>query len=286
MNPTSHSDDATSPLLAEITDAELEEIGMILGSRRHFDLSVYKPKCMKRRVAIRMRATDCGDVTAYCGLLQLSDREVDLLQKTLTIHVSQFFRNPSMFEKLQTDVIPPLFAARGRAAGAAVRFWCLGCAGGEEPYSLAILLREHFSRELGHTRAVITGTDIDPDTLRSARQAEYDEDRLKDVPSAIRERYFRHQGTHFALIPAIRDMVTFLQGDMCDVAEYQASDLVLCRNTLIYFARPVQETILHGIADCLPTGGVLVLGKSESLVGTVRQRFAPVCRTERIYRKV
>jgi chemotaxis protein methyltransferase CheR len=191
-----------------------------------------------------------------------------------------------MFETLRTDVIPGLFKARGGETREPLRFWCLGCAGGEEPYTLAILLREHFGAELRHTGTVIVGTDIAPDILQGARQAEYSEDRLKDVSTEIRERYFQRQGTRFVLISEIRKMVTFLQGDITDVGSYQMSDLAFCRNTLIYFTRHDQEKILHGIADCLSTGGILVLGKSESLVGSTRQRFTPVSPVERIYRKI
>jgi chemotaxis protein methyltransferase CheR len=286
MNVTPIIGESTFPALDEISDEELAEIGVILGLRRRFDLSVYKSKCMKRRVAIRMRSTRCRDVSAYCTLLQQSDHELDLLQKTLTIHVSQFFRNPSMFEKLRTDVMPGLFMAREDDAPEPLHLCCLGCAGGEEPYSLAILLREYFARELRHVRVVITGTDIDPETLQAARQGEYSEDRLKDVPEDIRDRYFQRRETRFRLISPIREMVTFFQSDITKVGEYARNDLILCRNTLIYFTRPDQEKILSGIADALQPGGILVLGKSESLVGAARPRFAPVCPTERIYRRV
>jgi chemotaxis protein methyltransferase CheR len=191
-----------------------------------------------------------------------------------------------MFDKLRTDVIPGLYKARERETPDPLRIWCLGCAGGEEPYSLAILLREHFRRELRCTPTAIVGTDIDHDTLQGARQAEYNEDRLKDVSTKIREHYFQRQGTRFVLIPEARKMVTFLQGDITDAGRYLMSDMVLCRNTLIYFTRHDQEKILHAIADCLPAGGILVLGKSESLVGSVRPRFTPVCPVERIYRRI
>src|SRR6185369_5630345 len=107
---------------------------------------------MKRRVAIRMRSTRCCDAVEYCRLLRQSDHEVDLLQKILTIHVSQFFRNLSMFEKLRSVILPLLFNERERYASEPLRSGCLGCAGGEEPYSLAILLREHFSREIRKTQ--------------------------------------------------------------------------------------------------------------------------------------
>lgn len=269
----------------EIGDDELAEIGLILEMRRSFTMSVYKDKCMKRRVAIRMRSSRCHDAASYCNLLRQNEHELDLLQKTLTIHVSQFFRNPSMFEKLRTDVIPSLYQHSAKNGGH-LRVWSLGCAGGEEAYSLAILLREHFAREVRQTPVAIDATDIDTETLQAARIAEYGEDRLKELPNEVRGRYFRQNGSTMQLSRLIRDMVTFYQGDMTAVDTYLPHDLVLCRNTLIYFNRPDQERILHGIADILPQGGILVLGKSETLVGEVRRRFTTVCQIERIYRRI
>jgi chemotaxis protein methyltransferase CheR len=271
---------------AEITDEALAEIGMVLNMWRNFDMSVYKDKCMKRRVSIRMRSTRCRDAAEYCNLLRQSQQELDLLQKALTIHVSQFFRNPSMFTKLQNEVLPGLFSSCQKNDSDELRIWCLGCAGGEEPYSLAILLREYFSKEMRAVQTVIQGTDIDADTLRIAQQAEYAEDRLKEVSPELRERYFRPNVTRFRLASEIRRMVTFLQGDITNTAAYVPSNLVLCRNTLIYFTRPDQEKILHGIADILPSGGILVLGKSETLVGDVRRRFTAICPVERMYQRI
>lgn len=271
---------------AEIADEDLIEIGLILNMYRNFNLSVYKDKCMKRRVAIRMRSTRCRDAAEYCNLLRQSPTELDLLLKALTIHVSQFFRNPSMFEKLRVEVLPGLFNELLRNGSDTLRATCLGCAVGEEPFSLAILFREHFNREMRSVQTVISAMDIDAQTLKSAQEAEYLEDRLKEVSPELRERYFRTDGTRFRLVSEISRMVTFLQGDINDTAGYPSSDLVLCRNTLIYFNRPDQLKILHGIADILPPGGILVLGKSETLVGDSRRRFEPVCPVERIYRRL
>jgi len=278
--------DITLPVPAEITDDELAEIGTILSRWRSINMSAYKDKCMKRRIAIHMRATRCLDAAEYCNLLRQSPQELDQLQKTLTIHVSQFFRNPSMFVKLRDDVLPGLFSTCEKNGAGKVRFWCLGCAGGEEPFSLAILLREHFSRELRKVQTIIHGTDIDAETIRAAQQAEYIEERLKEVPADLKDRYFRQNGTRFRLVPELRQMVTFLQGDITRTTEFVPSDLVVCRNTLIYFTRPDQEKILHGVADILPAGGILVLGKSETLTGDVRRRFESICPVERIYRRI
>ena len=269
----------------EIGDDALAEISLILEMRSNFSMSVYKDKCMKRRIAIRMRSCRCHDTVAYCNLLRQSDQELDLLKKTLTIHVSQFFRNPSMFEKLQTVVFPYLFQ-KADTEQERLRFWSLGCAGGEEAYSLGIILQEFFPRELQQTPTEIRAFDIDAGILQAAVQAEYNEDRMKDLPNSIRERYFVPNGPRMQLSAKVRAMVTFHQQDIMGVETFESCQLALCRNTLIYFTRPDQEKILRGIAHILPPGGILVLGKSETLVGEVRRLFTTVCPVERIYRRL
>lgn len=269
----------------EIGDDALAEISLILEMRRNFSMSIYKDKCMKRRIAIRMRSCRCLDAAEYCNLLRQSEQELDLLKKTLTIHVSQFFRNPSLFEKLQTTVLPYLFQ-KADAEHEPLSFWSLGCAGGEEAYSLGVILREFFARQLLHTPVKIHAFDIDADILQAAVRAEYNEERLKDLPDSFRERYFVPGGPRLKLADTIREMVTFHQENIMDVETFEPCQLVLCRNTLIYFTRPDQERILRGIAHVLPPGGILVLGKSETLVGDVRRLFATVCPVERIYRRL
>jgi len=274
------------PAADEIGDRELADIGTILGTRKNFCLSAYKCACMKRRIAIRMRATRSSSPAEYCSLLLQNEQELDLLLKALTIHVSQFFRNPSLFNTLRHQVVPQLFAAARAAADKSLRIWCLGCASGEEPYSLAIMLREHFARDLRRVSTFITGTDIDSGTLDEAQTALYDEDRLKGISGELKERYFRpHEGRQ-RLSPEVREMVTFIPGNISSIEQYLHCNMVLCRNTLIYFARPEQERILNGLADVLHLGGILVLGKSETLVGATRRRFSAVSQTERIYRKI
>lgn len=269
----------------DISDDMLAEVALILKMRRDFSMSNYKDKCMKRRVAIRMRSCRCLDAAEYCNLLRQSEQELDLLKKTLTIHVSHFFRNPSMFEKLRISVIPHIFQ-KADASQDQIRFWSLGCAGGEEAYSLGILLQEFFPRELIHKPVEIRATDIDADILTAAVRAEYNEDRLKELPDSIRESYFVPNGPQLQLSSKIRRMVTFHHQNIMDVRTFEPCQLALCRNTLIYFTRPEQEKILCGIAHILPTDGILVLGKSETLVGNARTLFATVCPFERIYRRI
>lgn len=269
----------------DISDDALAEISLVLETRRNFSMSIYKDKCMKRRIAIRMRSCRCLDTAAYCNLLRQSEHELDLLKKNLTIHVSQFFRNPSMFDKLQTTVLPYLFQ-QSFAHQEPLRFCSFGCAGGEEAYSLGIILRQFLADKLQHPLPEIHAYDIDADILETARQAEYNEDRLKDVTPSTIESYFAPLGARMKLAADIRKMVTFHQLNIMDAGSLEPCHLALCRNTLIYFTRPEQEKILRGIARILPPGGILILGKSETLVGDVRRLFATICPVERIYRRL
>jgi len=115
---------------------------------------------------------------------------------------------------------------------------------------------------------------------------EFIEDKLKNISDELRYKYFKQNGSIFRLAPEISQMVSFLMTDITANLQLSAADLVLCRNTLIYFTRPAQEMILNHIADLLSVGGILVLGKSETMVGALRKRFEPICRIERIYRKL
>ena len=270
----------------EIDDKNFAKIAAILDRKRGFRLTDYKNVSMKRRVAIRMRVTNCRDVSEYCKILLRKSEEPDLLLSALTIHVSHFFRNPSLFDALRDRIFPEIFTKALLRPDASLRIWCMGCAEGEEPYSLAILLKEYFASELAHIKVVIRGTDIDAGILSRARLGEYGAKRLKEIPPLFLKRYFKQQGKSFQLIPEIMEMVTFNRDSITRFSQYESSDLIMCRNTLIYFTRPEQERIQEGIADILPLGGVLVLGKSETLTNKARGRFTSICPVERIYRRI
>jgi chemotaxis protein methyltransferase CheR len=272
----------TAPIVMEIPPPAYEEIRAILRERKQFLLDSYKDKCVRRRISIRIRATHCATADEYCRRLRDDDGEVERLLRVLTIHVSQFFRNFSMYEKLRREVLPDLFHERTAEAGP-LRILSVGCATGEEPYSLAIILRESFAGELARVGTVITGLDVDPHTLELARSALYAEDRLKELAPATRNRFFSIFNNKYQLADEIQQLVTFRQGDLA-ADPLPASDLILCRNVLIYLERYQQERALKVFARSLAPGGVLVLGKSETLVGEARSWFVPICPVERIYR--
>jgi len=272
----------TSPVVIDIPPQAFDEIRTILREQKKFILDSYKDKCVRRRISIRIRATRCTTAAEYCRRLRTDEGEVDRLLRVLTIHVSQFFRNFSMFEKLRREVLPRLFHQCADGPPGPVRILSVGCATGEEPYSVAILLRESFAAELNRYGAVITGIDIDAQTLATARDALYPEERLKELTPATRTRFFSPLNNKYQLADEIQQLVTFRQGDLAS-DPLPGADLILCRNVLIYLERSLQERALKLFAQRLSSGGILVLGKSETLVGEARQWFVPVCPVERIY---
>ena len=271
---------------SDISSEAFDAILKILKRLRGFHLDIYKDKCIKRRIAIRIRKTGCASAREYGELLMGDATEPDLLLKVLTIHVSQFFRNPSAFEKLKKEIFPCLFARCENEGRDSLKLWSVGCAGGEEPYSLALILKEAFASHIQRTKVSILATDVDQEVLETAQAGVYREDRLAEIPAETRERWFTPEGDNFRLAQEIRDMVTFRRSDLFNIDSMPDSDLILCRNVLIYLERDHQEKILKRFADALHEGGVLVLGKAETLVGESRRRFQTICPIERIYRAV
>lgn len=268
----------------DISPDAFDMIRATLKSARGFNLDIYKDKCIRRRIAIRIRATHCRTAEEYSDLLRQNPLESDFLLKVLTIHVSQFFRNPSTFEKMKTEVIPYLLDMRNTKGGECLTFWSVGCASGEEPYSIALILKDFFPDEVNKKRIAILATDVDANILEVARTGVYGEERLVEVPERMKEQWFRKEEGKYCLAPEIREMADFRKRDLFDRDSFPECNLILCRNVLIYFEREQQEKILNGFADVLHRGGILVLGKSETLFGSIRTRFQTICPVERIYR--
>jgi chemotaxis protein methyltransferase CheR len=267
----------------EISPDTFDIIGKILKNRTGFSLDSYKDKCIKRRISIRIRATHSPTAEDYSNLLLNNDAELDNLLKVLTIHVSHFFRNPTTFDKLRTEILPILFRQAQTEGRDSLTILSVGCASGEEPYSLALILREYFAEQLSQVQVRIHAIDVDAATLVNARNAVYTEDRLAEVSEELRTRYFDCRDNKFYLHQSVKEMVTFEQRDLYETGSFADFNLALCRNVLIYFERTVQEKILSGLAAALHSGGFLVLGKSETMVGESRKLFKTICPVERIY---
>lgn len=279
---TQESRQRPGPPGGELSDEEFAAIGELLRERRHFDLGCYKDNCIRRRIAKRFRVLGLDGAAPYLEVLRRNEDELDALLAALTVHVTQFFRNPSTFAVLGKKVLPEILERARRVGQRDVRLWSVGCASGEEPYSLALLLDEIASG----LPVSILGTDLSREILQKAREGFYDPLRLTEVPPVVRSRYFVPERMGFRLAEEIRSRVKFERHDIVTEVPYPSADLILCRNVLIYFSRQEQEGILCRFAAALREGGWLVLGKAETLLGEARTLFSSEHPGDRIYRRV
>ena len=265
-----------------LTDAEFSAIIERLRNLRQFDLGQYKDRCVRRRIAKRLRACKVADIATYLKRLDIDRNELDTLLATISIHVSQFFRNPDTFRIIEQKILPSL-CRQARTAGCnKLTLWSAGCATGEEPYSLALMVDDLSADDL---EVRVLATDMSEPVLETARTGVFDISRMKEVPSAVRDKYFRMQGHRYRLIKPVRNLVAFRQHNLMNDRDYPAAELILCRNVLIYFSRSEQEKILLRFAAALPPDGVLILGRSEIIPGEIRHYFKAEFPVERIYRR-
>lgn len=266
-------------------DHEFAELTRKIARERGFGCASYKERCLRRRIAVRMRARGVHTYPDYARILDTDAREYDLLLDALTINVTKLFRNWETFEAIARLVIPELWAR----PDATLRVWSAGCASGEEPYSLAILMHRH-AVAIGEPhrvgRVTVLGTDIDRASLAAAARAEYAPAAFADTPAELRTQYFSPAAPH-AVHPDVKRLVRFERNDLLsDPAPAGGVHLLLCRNVIIYFDRYTQEALFERFHDALVPGGFLVLGKVETLLGPARTRFVAVDSRERIFRRV
>lgn len=245
-------------------------------------LGDYKDRCLRRRLAVRMRACGVGSLQEYAALLSASETETAHLLQALTINVTQFFRNPEVWDRLDRLLRPVVRARQG-----AVRAWSAGCASGEESYSLALLCTQLGVEELGAGAAppVIDATDIDVASLERARAARYprrvapDTGRLAGLLVSDGEDVLVPEGARRAVRVRHHDMLREPPPD-------PPYDLVLCRNVIIYFGREAQDRLIEQFTDALLPGGLLMLGRVETVLGPARARLELLHPRDRIYRRV
>ena len=271
------------PLSFHYTEGTLKAIRDIVFEKEGFDLDSYKDKCIQRRISYRIRTSGCKSVEDYMEVLRRKEEEVKRLLSALTINVTEFFRNRSTFDKLRDIVLPDIFAMKERDRS--IRIWSAGCASGEEPYTVAIILKESFPEELKRFDISITATDVDEEIINKAAAGVYTREKLTGVEPTLRDKFFQESGDCYRLSDDIKKMVSFRREDIFQERLHGENDLVICRNLLIYFSKEKQEWVQNKFWKSLNPGGFLLLGRSEILVGESRRFFLTVCPRERIYRK-
>jgi two-component system CheB/CheR fusion protein len=269
-------------LAAPAADPELAELLQYLSVSRGFDFQGYKPTSLTRRIRRRMNALGVKGYGAYREYIELHQDEFRELFNTILINVTCFFRDPEAWQTLRQAAVAPLLAAKSMAEP--IRVWSAGCASGEEAYSVAMLLAEEMGVDQFRERVKIYGTDVDEEALNVARHASYGEKLLENVPPTLQEKYFERVDGVYSFRKDLRRQVIFGRHDLITDAPISRVDLLICRNTLMYFNAETQARILSRVHFALNDGGYLFLGRAETLMAQA-QMFAPVDPKRRISRK-
>ena len=264
---------APGPELEE-DPAGFEALLDYLNRSRGFDFGSYKRTTLSRRVHRRMQTVGVTDYAAYIDALEVRPDEFPQLFNTILINVTAFFRDPPVWDFVRKLVASRLEDREGKAA-APLRVWCAGCASGEEPYTIAIMLAEILGAGAYADRVKIYATDIDDEALAQARLATYSARVVDAVPEPLREKYFTRVGGDFLLNKDLRRGVIFGRHDLVQDAPISRIDLLTCRNTLMYFNADAQTRILRRLKFALNEDGVLLLGKAEMLL-THGDLFTPI----------
>ncbi|MFW5639678.1 MAG: chemotaxis protein CheB [Thermodesulfobacteriota bacterium] len=247
-----------------ITDEDtLGNILQLLNQESGVDFSYYKPSTVIRRIERRLQVNQLEKLDEYLRYMRKSPREKFLLYKEILIGVTNFFRDPEAYEKVAKEVIPAIF--EDRSSKDPVRVWCAGCSTGEEAYSLAMLFMEYFEAAGKTADIKIFATDIDREALTFAGNGTYPESIAADLSPERLQRFFTKKEGNYQVSRRIREMVVFAAHNLSKDPPFTRTDLISCRNLLIYLKPVLQKKILSLFSFSLKTSGFLFLGSSESL---------------------
>src|SRR5262245_9576123 len=217
-------------------ETPMESVLRLLRDQFGLDFSVYKATTVSRRILRRVQLLGSLDLTEYADRLRLDTEELSLLYHDLLIGVTRFFRDPEAFEFLEQHVIPDILDRV--AESEEIRVWVAGCATGEEPYSLAMLLYEHLTARGRQLNVKILSTDVHTASLSHASAGFYGEEQLEHVSEKRRERFFRKTSTGYQISQDLRQLIVFAPHNVVKDAPFTKMHFVSCRTLLIYLEPP------------------------------------------------
>jgi chemotaxis methyl-accepting protein methylase len=252
---------------------------------RGLDLRQYRQPYVERRLAARMRALGLHTYRQYERHLREHGDEYDKLLDTLTINVTDFFRDESVYRIIRQRIVPDLVKEKLASRQHAIRVWSAGCATGEEAYSIAMTVLTALGEHVEDFLFTVFATDIDPRALEVARKATYDEAKLAHIPRPDQSRFIERGDGTFTFRPEVTRHMKFRRLNLFEDEPIHLLDAVFCRNVFIYFTKEQQARVLERFHEGLHPGGYLVLGRSEKMPPAVAGLFELVDGRERVYRK-
>ncbi len=267
----------------ENNEAALEEIIDLIKNHSPLDFSEYKRATLTRRIIKRMTSKNFDILSEYIDFLKSTPDEIDALSREFLISVTKFFRDHTAFEILKEKVLPDIL--HNKSPDAPLKIWIVGCATGEEAYSMAILIDELLKSDKISTEVKIFATDIDKEALATASKGIYPKSIEKDLSQERLSNYFIQENDGYKVKEGLRQMIIFAQHDITKHPPYHKLDLISCRNLLIYLNTILQKRILSTLHFCLKQEGYLFLGPSES-IGKLGENLQELNKQWKIYKNI
>ena len=266
-----------------ISTLDIKRIKKEFNDKTGFNLSYFKPTFLSRRINVRMNVLHIRTGSEYANLLENEPDEINSLYDSLSINVTKFFRNKHVWKTFSTNIIPKL--QNSPKTNNIIRIWSAGCATGEEPYSLAIMLNEALKNT--NYKIKIIATDINSKLLEDAKKGVYSFNTLQNLDSNLIKNYFtKVEKNEYKVNQKIKDLVSFQLGDIV-THPLSYLDVIFCRNLLIYYSKDSQNLILKKFYQVLKENRFLVLGMDESMLcHKIGNSFLPIFPRERIYQKL
>ena len=236
--------------------AEYKEFISKVHKKLGIDLALYKEAQMRRRLTSLRNKRGFTNFATYFDAIMKDDALLEEFLDRITINVSEFYRNPKRWDVLREKVLPEIIKNKKK-----IQIWSAACSSGEEPYSLAIMLKEHFS----HVKASIIATDIDSRMLMKAKRGEYQDAALKSLPEHKKSKYFILNNKQYVIKEELKEMITFKKHDLLKDSYPKGMDLIVCRNVLIYFTDEAKEEIYKRFSESLTENGILFVGSTEQI---------------------
>lgn len=258
----------------EFTSRDFERIRSLVTLHTGISVSEAKQELVYSRLSRRLRQLGISSFDQYCSMVEAGEGgEVTQFVNAITTNLTAFFREGHHFEHLAEKALPSVIAA---SKSKELRIWSAGCSTGEEPYSIAMVVRDCFRDRRGWALKILA-TDIDSNVLETARSGVYPEDRTASLPGGALQSGFRKGvGANAGFVRVARelqDMISFRQLNLMDSWPMRHRfDIIFCRNVVIYFSKQNQRILFDRFANALTTGGFLYVGHSESLYN-ISSRF-------------